>query len=83
MRFEESLGAFTKRLKSGEVRKPLRTFKELCEELGVPIARMRMYIRWSKNPPKKKIPRRGVVKNTWYDPDEFKKWFSEIKDTNV
>lgn len=78
MKFTESLGDFTRRVHNGGRRKPLRTFKELCEELGVSMGQMKAYLR-RPDAPTPAIYRHGQIKNTWYKPEEFRAWFKKIK----
>ena len=77
--FRESLGEFTKRVKSGDKYPPLRSFKELCEELGVPmrtvIGKLKM-----KGAPKPRLRHSTSRGNcSWYEPKEFKKWWETVK----
>lgn len=65
------------RRRAGLHRKPLRTYREMCEELKVDPKIMRAYMRWHKPPEAKVNGRAFVNRNTWYDPDEFRAWWKE------
>jgi len=60
--------------------KPLRSFAELCEELGVSQAVMRGCMN-KPGAPKPKL--QNLSTNTpsasWYDPDEFRAWWTSRK----
>lgn len=78
MIFAESFGSFVQRTKNGGGRKPLRTFKEMCEELGVNEHSMKQYFRRA-NAPKPRLKSYGTrVKNSWYDPQEFRRWWRQV-----
>jgi len=78
-KYDESAKEHADRLKTTGHRKPLRSFKELCKEVGVGSKSMAGYL-GTLNGPKAKINSRGgVVKNMWYDPDEFRAWWKEVK----
>ena len=75
---EESLAQFGQRTRSGGVRKPLRSLRELAEEFGVPHKTLQAKLAWCKDAPKP-IYRTGGSKttpqNTWYDPDAVRAWW--------
>ena len=76
--FSESLGQMTSRIKSGGARKPLRTFVELCAELGVPQKTVmgRLKMDGAPVPELKHDTSRG--KAAWYEPIGFKKWWASL-----
>ena len=70
MKYTYSIGSF-KRIENS---KPLRSFKEMYEEFGVTrhcLTRLMCH----EGAPKPKIK---VPSNTYYDPDEMRKWWKSI-----
>ena len=59
--------------------KPLRSFKELCEELGVCMQAMQYQLR-RKDAPKPVFIYMGrfTFQNSYYEPAAFKAWFTSI-----
>ena len=75
----ETMKEHADRIKANGPRKPLRTFKEFCIEFGVDGKTLSGYMSTLKGP-KPVLNGRGFVnKNTWYDPDEFRAWWKEVK----
>ena len=80
MNFDESPGQFWSRIHAGKSRKPLRTFRELAEELGLAAGQLRQAMATSKIPaPQPVMKAQGSVRNTWYDPTEVRKWWAQVK----
>jgi hypothetical protein len=66
--------------RKGIPRKPLRNFKELCEELGVEVRFMRGKMNRSDAPkPVLDKVNRGMQK-PYYDPDTFRAWWKKVKE---
>ena len=59
--------------------KPMWTFAELCEELGVKRHVMVSYMVKDPSHPKAFV-RSAKNKNTWYDPEAFRAWFKQYKE---
>ncbi len=81
MKFAETIGDLRRRQIAGKIHKPLRSFSELCADLGVPQRVVSGKLR-RKDAPKPKIKHRsyGSGQQSWYDPDEFKTWWHSIKE---
>lgn len=82
MKFAESLGEMTRRIKQGGKHMPLRKFKEICEELGVPqktvMGRLKM-----DGAPTPILRHNGSRGNAaWYEPVGFKKWWASLEPVN-
>ena len=75
----ESMSDWSKRIHTEGRRKPLRSFQELCKELGVNSKAMAGYLGTFNGPKAKLNNRGGVVRNMWFDPDEFRAWWKEVK----
>ena len=75
----ESMSDWSKRIHTEGRRKPLRSFQELCKELGVNSKVMAGYLGTFNGPKAKLNNRGGVVRNMWFDPDEFRAWWKEVK----
>ena len=75
----ESMSDWSKRIHTEGRRKPLRSFQELCKELGVNSKSMAGFLSTLNGPKAKLNHRSGVVKNMWFDPDEFRAWWKEVK----
>jgi hypothetical protein len=87
-------GAMKKFLEEGEARKdyherkrrgelnrpPLRTFIELCDELGVTQGQMRAFFRKYKDHPAAQFYKYGVNRKTYYNPIEFRAWWKKIQE---
>ena len=71
----ETMSEWSKRVHTEGRRKPLRSFKEMCAELKVDARTMMGYMSTFNGPKAKLNNRNGVVKNMWYDPDEFRAWW--------
>lgn len=61
--------------------KPLRTFKEMAEEFGVEkLDFMRlMNHQHAPKPVTMQGKRTAGTLNRWYDPDEMRKWWADLK----
>jgi len=70
----------SKRIRENGRHRPLRSFRELCEELGVDHTRLVRLL--GKHPgPKPKInhsARAAVHANSWYDPLEVRAWWGSL-----
>lgn len=75
----ETMSEWSKRMHTEGRRKPLRSFKELCKELGVNSKSMAGFLGTFNGPKAKLNHRNGVVRNMWFDPDEFRAWWKEVK----
>lgn len=75
--FEESLGEHTQRIRSVGRRPPLRTFREMCEKLGVKENAMRLYM-GRDDAPKPEYISKGLKQNSWYKPREFAQWWRKV-----
>lgn len=80
MKFKETIGDLRRRQLSGQTYQPLRTFAELCQELGELERVVRGKLR-STNAPKPKLVHRsnGAGQRSYYDPQEFKAWWAANK----
>lgn len=62
-------------------RPPLRTFKEVAEDLGIAPQRLSVLIK-HHNGPQPKIRSKGVVaSNNYYDPAEVRAWWNSLPDS--
>ena len=79
MKFTESLGQFSVRVKSGGAHKPKKTLKELADEFGVSIYKLAGMMR-RPDAPKFLFKHKNAqgVNNAWYDPQEVRKWYHSI-----
>jgi hypothetical protein len=66
-------------------RPPLRTFSELCDELGVKRGVLSHLLGHAPNAPKPELVVQGhqsahgrVSSNTWYEPVAFRAWFHSL-----
>jgi hypothetical protein len=75
----ESAKEHAGRLKTTGRRKPLRSFKELCAEFGVEKKTLMGYMGTFKGPKPVINGQSFKNKNMWYDPDEFRAWWKEVK----
>jgi len=74
---ESPISAIDRVRKNGP-RKPLRSLKELSDEFGVKYAALRRYLGLDENSPKARYGTGSSAngnRNTWYDPDEMRKWW--------
>lgn len=78
-RYDESAKEHAERLKTTGHRKPLRSFKELCAELGIERKIMMGYMGTLKGPKPVINGQTFKNKNMWYDPDEFRAWWKGVK----
>jgi hypothetical protein len=80
MKFTESIGQFSARVKNGGAKVPLRSGKELAEEFGLTKNRFNGLMR-RKDAPKPKLKHKSddAGSNTWYDPKEVRSWWANIK----
>ena len=60
-------------------RQPLRTFKELCDELGIPRNRMTVLLGRPDAPKPELKHVQGASAATWYKPGAFRAWFAKLK----
>lgn len=61
-------------------RPPLRTFTELCEELGEDRRHVQGVLGTHPNAPKPALRCYGqVLRNTWYEPVAFRKWWQLVQ----
>jgi hypothetical protein len=80
MKFTETIGDLRRRQITGNIHKPLRSFAELCDELGVPPRKVSGQLR-RKDAPKPKTKHRSNSggQQSWYDPEEFKSWWRSLE----
>jgi hypothetical protein len=64
--------------RGGIPRKPLRSFKELCAELGVSLPTMRGKLATHPNAPKPDLKFRS--KGSYYEPEAFKAWWRSVNE---
>jgi hypothetical protein len=91
LKFDESLGDFRKRTKSGKARKPCRTYLELSDYIykkyGVSDMKLRNLLKRNDAPKYLFRNKYDQKQNSWYDPVEFMSWFkkvnNEISQTSV
>ena len=69
--------------RKGIPRKPLRSLKELSEELGVSIRTLTIKL-GKEGAPKAQFSRKknGSNVRSHYEPEEFRKWWATVKDEN-
>lgn len=81
MKFTETIGDLRRRQIAGNIHKPLRSFVELCIELGVSAPEVKGKLR-RKDAPKPKTRHRSTSggQQSWYDADEFKRWWRSLKE---
>jgi hypothetical protein len=67
--------------RKGVPRKPLRSLKELSEELGVTVMNLVWKLK-KEGAPKPQLSKKKDGSNTqsWYEPEEFRAWWSTVKD---
>lgn len=65
--------------RKGVPRKPLRNFKELCEELGEDSKVLR-YKMSRADAPKPVLGKDRGLQKTYYDPDVFRAWWKKVKE---
>lgn len=81
MKFAETIGDLRRRQIAGKIYKPLRSFNELCEELGVPAHILRGNLRRSDAPqPKTRHRSTSGGQQSWYDPIEFREWWKRVQE---
>lgn len=81
MKFAETIGDLRRRQIAGNINKPLRTFAELCADLGVPQRVVSGKLRRKDAPkPKTRHKSNGGGQQSWYDPIEFKRWWHSLKE---
>lgn len=80
MKFNETIGDLRRRQIAGKIHQPLRSFAELCDELGE-VPRVVSGKLRSHNAPKPKLIHRsnGAGQRSYYDPEEFKTWWAANK----
>ena len=64
--------------RKGISRKPLRTFKELCDELGVSMSVMRGKLASCPNAPKPEL--KFYTKGSYYEPEAFRAWWKNLNE---
>lgn len=76
---EETMGDHWKRLRNGGARKPLRSIRELAEELGVKPKSLAAIMAKNNGPKGRYRTGTGATggKNTWYDPEEVRAWWKQ------
>lgn len=83
MKFPETIGELRKRQISGNINKPLRTYRELLElalkKYNITDAQLRGWLR-KPDAPKMKVRHRstGGGQNSWYEPQEFFVWLAKV-----
>lgn len=79
MKFTESLGQFTVRVKNGGAHKPRRTLKELADEFGISTNKLAGMMRRT-DAPKFLFKHKNSegVNNAWYDQEEVRNWYQSI-----
>lgn len=81
MKFTETIGDLRRRQIAGKINKPLRTFTELCADLGVPERVVSGKLRRKDAPkPKTRHKSNSGGQQSWYDPVEFKSWWHSLKE---
>lgn len=79
MRSNETWGERMQRSRSGKTLPPLRSFKELCDELGVREKVMAGLLSRSDAPkPAVFHVSRVAGRNSYFEPVAFKAWFASI-----
>ncbi len=81
MKFTETIGDLRRRQIAGKINKPMRSFAELCAELGVPPRVMSGKLH-RKDAPKPRVKHRsnGGGQQSWYDPIEFREWWKRVQE---
>ena len=79
MKFTETIGDLRRRQIAGTIHQPLRSFAELCADLGVPERTVSGKLR-RKDAPKPKLSHRSNSggKRSYYDPAEFRAWWETV-----
>lgn len=77
--FTKGLGETRKENDLRGRRKPLRTLKELCAEVDVPVKSMAGFLSVYAGPKAALNGRANKHKAMWYDPDTFRAWWKETK----
>ena len=83
MKFPETIGQLRKRQISGDINRPLRTYRELLEmaqkKYNITDAQLRGWLR-KPGAPKMKVRHRsnGGGQNSWYEPKEFFAWLVKV-----
>lgn len=80
MKFKETIGDLRRRQIAGMIYKPLRSFAELCADLGVPERTVSGKLK-RNDAPKPKLTHRsnGGGKRSYYDPAEFAAWWESMQ----
>lgn len=73
--FEKSMVDEAKRIKTQGHRKPLSTFTEMAEEFGIPTQTLNRLIGHHHGPK----PKTKGARNSYYDADEMRAWWKELK----
>lgn len=87
MKFAETIGDLRKRQLSGQINKPLRTYRELseiiCQKYNISDSYLRGCLR-RPDAPKSLVRHKstGAGQNTWYNPKEFLLWIDKVINEN-
>ena len=83
MKFPETIGDLRKRQISGNINKPLKTFRELaeivCKKHNITERQLRGWLR-KPDAPKSLVRHRstGGGQNSWFNPTEFIAWADKV-----
>ncbi len=82
---KQNIGSFGQAVKKGARRKPLRTLRELADEFGIEYRSLQGMIVKAAGAPKPMFSVGGhrtsaSPMNTYYDPDEVRKWYKSRTD---
>ena len=80
---DETMGERGARIRNGGGRKPLRSLRELADEFGISVPALSATMRHDPNGPKARYFMGGGkrnTQNTWFDPDDVRKWWKERKE---
>lgn len=74
---QETVAEHIQRVRREGYRRPLRSLRELADDIGVAHRRLVGILSADKNAPKKKYQTgwNGSQRNTWFDPAEFMTWW--------
>lgn len=64
----------------GSGRPPLRTLKELADDLGVAPQRLAALLRWRDGPSAVRHTASLATRNAWYDPRAVRAWWAGLPD---
>lgn len=80
---DETMGERGARIRNGGARKPLRSLRELADEFGISVPALSTTMRHDPNGPRPQYFTGGgkrKTQNTWFDPDDVRKWWKERKE---